>query len=248
VKVDRYVDKNMQAGDALAFFPPWLAGYARDHNRFGGLTGVRENEIFGDDLKPFTRVWIVDCFGSFDANKMSGYGLLMEKTLDGITARLYQRDGAQVSWRLSDRLAQVGVSLRGKQGFFPLAYEESGMALPSGERLRPARSEFRSLPKSGVEVPLRKGADIRFDLGELPPGELLFCGGITDGGLFAKDYSPIMIGLKSGGRTVSEVTFAAKSGWYCRSLPRIDATELSLSLSSANRSKKRSFLIDLLVI
>jgi len=227
-QVQVFVKKQQVPGDALIFFPAWLYGYATDVHGFAGLNGIGPDRLYARTVT-FDRVWVIDCFHVFDDKKLLATGLqrVQENTINGVRVRLYQRRAPAVSWRLTT----------------PPNSAEHTDSMPERKWDR-----FRSLSRAGVAAPSRKGQNMTFTFGVLPPGNLVLCGGITDGGLMAMDFEPIKARVERGGGNPATVNWKAKSGWYCHSIRRGDENAPVSVTWSSKAKKERVFLFDLLVV
>jgi hypothetical protein len=246
--VDAFVHPQQRRGDAVMFFPAWLAGYARDGGLFDGLTGIAPTDLRGAEGRTVDRVWVLECFGDFDPALVrdAGFDPVLERRIAGITARLYQQRGS-VSFRLSDRLPSASVAVRLEGEERPLEWKADGWSGRGDARVEARWGSFRKQPKQGALVPVRRGRDVVFGLAGVPAGDLVVCGGITDYGLFSMAFAPARAWLWIDGVPAGSARFEGRSGWYCTQAGRIDHPgDLRLLVSSAVR-KPRLFLIDLFV-
>jgi hypothetical protein len=247
-QISAVVSKGKADGDAIAFFPAWLRGYAVDQQRFVGLVGVSADEIVAAP-KTFNRVWVIDCFDAFDGTKLTQRGFTEVTSLQVRQARvrLYQRREGQVAWRLSDHLADIAADVVRQGGMD--AFEIIPTGLRSRElNIQQTWASFRALEKVGVNLPLKNDRELSLDLGSLPAGDVVLCGGVADSGLFAMDFRPVKAVVRFGGQASTPVTWQAKSGWYCSAVKRPEASaSISVSLHSDVR-KDRAFVFDFFVV
>jgi len=250
-KIYSFVVKQKQEGDAMAFFPSWLAGYALDNSRFEGIGGVTEKDIFNSNNTTFDRVWIIYCFDAFNEEKMasSEYKLTLKQTIDSVKVLLYVRQKRKISYRLTDNVLMASMGFRsGIKKNNKIGASVTQYITNSSNEFAAGWSIFRRLAKRGLPIPLTKDRETILDLGILPPGNFIVCGGITDQGLFSMDFDPIHVWVWSDNSLAGYVQFKAKSGWYCSKIfyPN-DERYIRLVLAS-DVKKKREFLFDAFVI
>jgi hypothetical protein len=239
--VDKFVAGAKEADDSVAFFPPWLAGYARDEKRFLALDFAGQRELFGPGPHIAPRIWTISCFGALNPKKMeaAGWKSIRETKINQVTVNLYVRGESAISFRLSDRWAATAGGARTND---QVEYWPSIAANFGGH---PAWAVFRGLRRRGVPAPLHAGRDLFVQLDNLPPGELVVCGGLSDIGIFRLDTHPLDAWVFAGERAQASVHFPVETGWRCTSAGAAGAPrQIVLRSDSAT---DRQFLFDVFV-
>ena len=251
-KINAFVAGQTKDGDLLAFFPAWLAGYARDWHRFEGLPAVSRKELLHPERLPTERVWVVSAFGDFGEGVLSrlGYALEQKRRIGRVDVYLFALSGRKVSFRLSDRLATVGVKWERYGETISPAWRDDRFDLPQARPIQAVSELFRYAPEKGVRVPATKYSKTTFECADFPAGKVVVCGGVTDQGLYSLEFAPIDVRVECGGQALGEVRFAGRSGWTCSDLgPRCAGGTARIAVTSdAGQKREGGFLFDLVVM
>ena len=250
--VHDFVARQKADGDVLAFFPPWLAGYARDWRRFEDLAAVSKKELLHPERLPAERVWVLSAFGNFRENTLRdlGYREAQRRRIRTVDVYLFVLPGRKISYRMSDRLASVGLTLNRPGEAVALPWLGDRFQEPRGPSIQAAWDLFRYSRRKGVRVPATKNATATLDLGALPQGKLVACGGISDQGTFTLEFAPVDVRIRCGDRTVGQIRFEGRSGWTCSDAGTACAgagTTITFD-SRAARKRENGFFFDLVVL
>ena len=250
--VHEFVARQKSEGDVLAFYPAWLAGYARDWHRFEDLAGVSKQELLRPERLPAERVWVLSAFGDFheDTLRSLGYTQAQRRRIGKVDVYLFVLPGRTISYRLSDRLASAVLKLERPGETVTLPWLGDRFQEQQGPSIQAAWDQFRYARRKGVRVPATKNAAATFDLGTIPEGKLVACGWISDQGLYTLEFAPVDVQVRCGDRTVGRVRFEGRSGWTCSDAGTACAGEGTTIAFASRAARKRAngFYFDLVVI